>query len=191
MTERLYLIERRDASVASPSGLLTLRHDFSVLGSTGNVYEVSICREPKCTCARNAGPGSGTMPLRMPPGRRLAGAHVDARDHAYRVCAGGVTAVERQPDLDQRAVRRRGRGERARGLMGVLLLLLRLALQTEGLGTGSALRCPREHQQAALRGAAWSRCWFPGTRNNGRSDGHRPTLLHGEAAEPRGGDSSL
>ena len=48
--ERLYLIERRDASVTSPSGLVTLKVVFSVLGSTGNVYEAVICRQPSCTC---------------------------------------------------------------------------------------------------------------------------------------------
>ena len=47
--ERLYLIERRDASVTSPSGLVTLKVVFSVLGSTGNVYEAVICRQPSCT----------------------------------------------------------------------------------------------------------------------------------------------
>ena len=50
LSERLYLIERRDASETSPSGLVALRHEFAVLGSTGNVYEVAICRTPSCTC---------------------------------------------------------------------------------------------------------------------------------------------
>ena len=50
LSERLYLIGRRDASAASASGLLTLRAEFAVLGSTGNVYNVAICRLPSCTC---------------------------------------------------------------------------------------------------------------------------------------------
>ena len=50
LSERLYLIERRDESECSPSGLVALRHAFAVLGSTGNVYSVSICRTPSCTC---------------------------------------------------------------------------------------------------------------------------------------------
>ena len=50
MSERLYLIERRDESLASPSGLLSLQVLFVVLGSTGNVYEARVCRAPSCTC---------------------------------------------------------------------------------------------------------------------------------------------
>jgi hypothetical protein len=50
LSERLYLIERRDESECSPSGLLSLRHAFAVLGSTGNVYTVHVCRVPSCTC---------------------------------------------------------------------------------------------------------------------------------------------
>ena len=54
LTERLYLIERRDLSTASESGLVAHRHEFAVLGSTGNAYEVAICRKPSCTCAKAA-----------------------------------------------------------------------------------------------------------------------------------------
>ncbi|KAL1507499.1 hypothetical protein AB1Y20_008335 [Prymnesium parvum] len=50
LSERLYLIEQRDESATSPSGLLTHRRTFAVLGSTGNVYTVAICRLPSCTC---------------------------------------------------------------------------------------------------------------------------------------------
>ena len=49
-SERLYLIEWRDASTTSPSGLLSLRHEFAVLGSTGNVYRAAVARMPSCTC---------------------------------------------------------------------------------------------------------------------------------------------
>ena len=56
LTERLYLIERRDVSTASESGLVAHRHEFAVLGSTGNAYEVAICRKPSCTCAKAAQP---------------------------------------------------------------------------------------------------------------------------------------
>ena len=34
----------------SASGLAALRVEFVVLGSTGNVYTVTICRLPSCTC---------------------------------------------------------------------------------------------------------------------------------------------
>ena len=37
MSERLYLIDRRDASEVSPSGVVALRAEFAILGSTGNV----------------------------------------------------------------------------------------------------------------------------------------------------------
>jgi len=50
LNERLYLIERRDASETSPSGLVNHRHLFEVLGSTGNVYTVAVSRLPSCTC---------------------------------------------------------------------------------------------------------------------------------------------
>ena len=50
MTERLYLVDQRDASTTSPSGLVTRSHEFTVLGSTGNVYTVAISRTPSCTC---------------------------------------------------------------------------------------------------------------------------------------------
>ena len=50
MSERLYLIERRDLSEVSQSGLVSLRVQFAVLGSTGNVYEVLVARVPSCTC---------------------------------------------------------------------------------------------------------------------------------------------
>ena len=50
MSERLYLVERRDRSEASASGLAALRLEFAVLGSTGNVYTVTLCRLPSCTC---------------------------------------------------------------------------------------------------------------------------------------------
>ena len=50
LSERLYLIERRDLSEVSQSGLVSLRVQFAVLGSTGNVYEVLVARMPSCTC---------------------------------------------------------------------------------------------------------------------------------------------
>jgi hypothetical protein len=50
MSERLYLVERRDRSEVSASGLVALRLEFAVLGSTGNVYTVTLCRLPSCTC---------------------------------------------------------------------------------------------------------------------------------------------
>ncbi|EOD27186.1 hypothetical protein EMIHUDRAFT_450192 [Emiliania huxleyi CCMP1516] len=50
LSERLYLVERRDASSSSPSGLVRLRHDFVVLGSTGNVYTASVSQLPSCSC---------------------------------------------------------------------------------------------------------------------------------------------
>ena len=50
LSERLYLVSRRDASTTSGSGLVTLRHEFAVLGSTGNVYDVAVCRMPSCSC---------------------------------------------------------------------------------------------------------------------------------------------
>ena len=34
----------------SASGLAALRVEFAVLGSTGNVYTVTICRLPSCSC---------------------------------------------------------------------------------------------------------------------------------------------
>ena len=50
MSEQLYLVERRDRSEASASGRAALRLEFAVLGSTGNVYTVTLCRLPSCTC---------------------------------------------------------------------------------------------------------------------------------------------
>ena len=47
LSERLYLIGRTDHTTVSASGLESLREDFTVLGSTANVYTVSICRHPK------------------------------------------------------------------------------------------------------------------------------------------------
>ena len=54
LSERLYLIDRRDESKVSESGLMATRHVFAVLGSTGNVYQVAICRIPSCTCVDHA-----------------------------------------------------------------------------------------------------------------------------------------
>ncbi len=42
LSERLYLLERRASS--------PLRHEFAVLGSTGNVYLVVVEKLPSCTC---------------------------------------------------------------------------------------------------------------------------------------------
>ncbi|CAM9475269.1 unnamed protein product, partial [Phaeothamnion confervicola] len=45
MSQRMYLIERSDESASG-----ALAHRFTVLGSTGNVYEVRIAKGPSCSC---------------------------------------------------------------------------------------------------------------------------------------------
>ena len=44
----MYLLDRRMLSpVGSGEGAA---EEFSVQGATGNVYTVTICRQPQCTC---------------------------------------------------------------------------------------------------------------------------------------------
>jgi hypothetical protein len=45
LSQRLYLISQKDLSVDG-----NLRRDYAVLGSTGNVYDVTISRQCTCTC---------------------------------------------------------------------------------------------------------------------------------------------
>lgn len=45
-TERLYLLSQKDATTQR-SGMA---RSYAVLGSTGNVYHVKICKNPTCTC---------------------------------------------------------------------------------------------------------------------------------------------
>ena len=47
LNQRLYLISQEDKS-SSESGLLS-KH-FTILGSTGNVYDVIVDKKPCCTC---------------------------------------------------------------------------------------------------------------------------------------------
>eukprot|EP00850_Spirogloea_muscicola_P022059 SM000275S10315 [mRNA] locus=s275:6234:8436:+ [translate_table: standard] len=49
---RLYLIDRQTAACGPDS--VPTSCDFHVLGSTGNVYTVTISRMPRCTCPDNA-----------------------------------------------------------------------------------------------------------------------------------------
>ncbi|KAJ8606641.1 hypothetical protein CTAYLR_008379 [Chrysophaeum taylorii] len=51
LNERMYLVARRDETPAGfASGSPVPKHVFAVMGSTGNVYEVTLYFEPKCTC---------------------------------------------------------------------------------------------------------------------------------------------
>ena len=52
LSETMYLVERRDETRRVPGACRAppLRHVFAVLGSTGNVYDVAIQKEPACTC---------------------------------------------------------------------------------------------------------------------------------------------
>ena len=52
LSETMYLVERRDETRHVPGACRAppLRHVFAVLGSTGNVYDVAIQKEPSCTC---------------------------------------------------------------------------------------------------------------------------------------------
>lgn len=53
LSETMYLVERRDEVRHFTSGACRappLRHVFAVLGSTGNVYDVAIQKEPSCSC---------------------------------------------------------------------------------------------------------------------------------------------
>lgn len=45
---RMFLIDMQQlAAPGSPGGA---SHEFTVLGATGNVYKVNVCRHPSCTC---------------------------------------------------------------------------------------------------------------------------------------------
>lgn len=48
--ERFYLVERRDETASSNRFAPAPKHVFAVMGSTGNVYEVTIHFEPRCSC---------------------------------------------------------------------------------------------------------------------------------------------
>ena len=53
LTETMYLVARDDRTRPAPPGACRpppLVHAFAVMGSTGNVYDVTIEREPSCTC---------------------------------------------------------------------------------------------------------------------------------------------
>ena len=56
LSERLYLLERRDVSSSSQSGMVALKHEFAVLGSTG---------EPAATHHGSQHPSS-ILPPRLP-----------------------------------------------------------------------------------------------------------------------------
>jgi len=45
LSQRLYLVHRKETSVKG-----SLQHEFAVLGSTGNVYQVRISKHPFCSC---------------------------------------------------------------------------------------------------------------------------------------------
>ena len=50
LTLTLALTPNPNPNQVSASGLAALRVEFVVLGSTGNIYTVTICRLPSCTC---------------------------------------------------------------------------------------------------------------------------------------------
>jgi len=53
LSETMFLVATRDETRPSPAAACRaapLRHVFSVLGSTGNVYDVTVDAEPSCTC---------------------------------------------------------------------------------------------------------------------------------------------
>ena len=45
LSQRMYLISQKDLSIDG-----NLRRDFAVLGSTGNVYDVTISKHSTCSC---------------------------------------------------------------------------------------------------------------------------------------------
>ncbi len=58
-TQRLYLIRTSDITPFNPIRNKEGPHiTFTVLGSTGNVYDVTLCKLPKCTCPDN---GKGNL----------------------------------------------------------------------------------------------------------------------------------
>ncbi|KAH8069700.1 hypothetical protein JL721_5588 [Aureococcus anophagefferens] len=53
LTETMYLVDRRDETRPPPPGACRpppLKHKFVVMGTTGNVYDVTLDKEPRCTC---------------------------------------------------------------------------------------------------------------------------------------------
>lgn len=49
LSERVFMIPAREVYATSDSGI-TIGEKFPVLGTTGNVYVVDICKKPTCTC---------------------------------------------------------------------------------------------------------------------------------------------
>ena len=53
LTETMYLVDRRDETRPPPPGACRpppLKHKFVVMGTTGNVYDVTLDKEPRCNC---------------------------------------------------------------------------------------------------------------------------------------------
>ena len=46
---RLFLVERKQ--LAAPGSEGGGAEEFAVLGATGNLYTVTVCRQPQCTCS--------------------------------------------------------------------------------------------------------------------------------------------